>query len=215
MTPADQRLVAEDLVFLRDWGGQMKDDEIRRGTATLRRLLVEGVYGAAWRAAGLSKQPYVSSVDLDKSLSLQTTEKVVFALACGAELRGLRTGPLVITEAHPSTTHNMVAQQYLKHGAPAQHEFSLSSFLSAPRAYAFGERLSRADVVKYLANVRGGVHLSASQTRRESELVKRVQVADNQFIIFGTEGLIREVVVIAQDVGRSKDADAYVRRVVG
>lgn len=52
MTRDDLRLVAEDLEYLAEWGPDITDREIRHGSAVLRRLLVEGVYGTAWRAIG-------------------------------------------------------------------------------------------------------------------------------------------------------------------
>jgi hypothetical protein len=39
--------VAEDLLFLRNWEQTIKNDEIRRGSSTLRMLLVDGLYGNA------------------------------------------------------------------------------------------------------------------------------------------------------------------------
>ena len=58
------RLVAEDLTFLLTWGGRISTPDIRRGSATLRRLLIEGTYGNAWRAAGFLKEPTVLAPDL-------------------------------------------------------------------------------------------------------------------------------------------------------
>ena len=56
MDATDIAIVAEDLIHLRDdWGGEITDAQIRRGSAVLRRLLVEDAYGQAWRAAGLKE----------------------------------------------------------------------------------------------------------------------------------------------------------------
>ena len=206
MTPAELRVVSDDLSFLAEWGGSMRDGDIRRGSATLRRLLVEGVYGTAWRRAKFEKQPSVDYFDLDSFLKQVRQENVAFALSSGAELRGTQTGPLLVTEVDPSITPDDVAKQMLPFGEPKTTTAALSTFLDAPCAYAFGERITRADVVKYIANVKGGVHLSGSQMRREAELVRRVSAADNRFVVLGTEGLLRELVAIGQDIGRSLDA---------
>ena len=56
--------VAEDLTYLGEWGPAIGDPEIRRGSAVLRRLLVEDAYGAAWRAIGQAKQPSLVAVHL-------------------------------------------------------------------------------------------------------------------------------------------------------
>ncbi len=57
--------VAEDLEYLATWSGNITDPEIRRGTAVLRRLLVEDAYGTAWRAVGKTRQPTLIAVDID------------------------------------------------------------------------------------------------------------------------------------------------------
>lgn len=56
--------VAEDLEYLAQWGSDISNADIRRGTAVLRRLLVEDAYGTAWRAVGEVKQPSLPGVDL-------------------------------------------------------------------------------------------------------------------------------------------------------
>jgi hypothetical protein len=56
--------VAEDLEYLSGWGSEISNAEIRRGTAILRRLLVEDAYGTAWRTVGRCKQPSLMAVDL-------------------------------------------------------------------------------------------------------------------------------------------------------
>jgi hypothetical protein len=45
--------IVEDLEYLSQWGSDVSNAEIRRGTGVLRTLLVEYVYGIAWRAPNL------------------------------------------------------------------------------------------------------------------------------------------------------------------
>jgi len=66
MTPDDLRIVADDLQYLAEWGPEISDGKIRRGSAVLRRLLVEDVYGHAWREIGKDKQPSLIAVKTTK-----------------------------------------------------------------------------------------------------------------------------------------------------
>jgi hypothetical protein len=71
--PEDQfeeaKAVAEDLAYLADeWKPRLEPAELRRLSPVLRRLLVEGAYGRAWRSVGLQGEPYVSATDLDAML---------------------------------------------------------------------------------------------------------------------------------------------------
>jgi hypothetical protein len=71
--PEDQfeeaKAVAEDLAYLADeWKPRLEPAELRRLSPVLRRLLVEGAYGRAWRSVGLQGEPSVSATDLDAML---------------------------------------------------------------------------------------------------------------------------------------------------
>ena len=89
--------VAEDLEYLSQWGEDISNGEIRRGTAILRRLLVEDSYGAAWRAVGEVKQPTLPAVDLSVLLG-NDTNNVVYALAGGAHFRGVHMACMMLNK---------------------------------------------------------------------------------------------------------------------
>lgn len=83
----DIKIVADDLQYLASWGPSISDGEIRRGSAVLRRLLVEDVYGSAWRAIGNHGQPKLLAVDLSPITTPDILPEIVFALAAGAIIR--------------------------------------------------------------------------------------------------------------------------------
>ena len=86
MTPTEDELaeaavVDEDLAYLMDeWQPQLRQAEIRRLSPVLRRLLVDGQYGRAWRSLGLPGEPYVTATDLDAALG--TIDRRLIGLAC-------------------------------------------------------------------------------------------------------------------------------------
>ena len=88
MTLEELKIVADDLLYLAHWGPKISDGEIRRGSAILRRLLVEDVYGCAWRAIGKSKQPKLIAIDLDLIATPDNLSEIIFALAAGANFNG-------------------------------------------------------------------------------------------------------------------------------
>jgi hypothetical protein len=208
------RIVAEDLQFLAGWNSGISAPEIRRGSATLRRLLIEGAYSSAWRAAGFEREPSLIAVDLSNVVAPSDLGQVVFVLAAGAEFRGrciasamLNTGP-----SPPPPINDAVLRP---DGFPGERVFRLSEYLRSASAYAFGEWITRGEVVKYIANVRGGVHLSQSQKKSEAVLVERVSPIERRIIVFETEGLLVELVAIAQAIGRSEDARRLIHEVGG
>ncbi|WP_158010909.1 hypothetical protein [Tardibacter chloracetimidivorans] len=92
--------VAEDIEWLsKEWCTLYQppsNAELRRGSAALRRLLVENALGHAWRKFGFEKQPHVSGPDVMALLSHHGTEPrhVVSLIAGGATLDGIQTSML-------------------------------------------------------------------------------------------------------------------------
>ena len=81
----DIQVVVEDLEYLRaDWGGTISNPVVRRGSALLRRLLVENAYGNAWRALGFHGEPKVRAVDLNQIIGSTPLSEVDMALAAGS-----------------------------------------------------------------------------------------------------------------------------------
>ena len=65
----DARVVAEDLQYLMDeWVPRLDRAALRRDSPMLRRLLVQGQYGRAWRTLGLPGEPYISAPSFDAML---------------------------------------------------------------------------------------------------------------------------------------------------
>ena len=82
MKPNNIQVVVEDIEYLRaGWGGSLSDPEARRGSAVLRRLLVENAYGDAWRALGFHGEPRVRAVDLKQIIGSTPLSDVDMALA--------------------------------------------------------------------------------------------------------------------------------------
>jgi hypothetical protein len=111
--PKALQLVAEDLEWLQAaWAvdpDKLSDADVRRGGATIRRLLLERGQGAilkAWRAMGFEKQPLVTGPDLLALLDQlhRPVEHVVSAVAGGVPVNGIEIVALGLHRVrHPKT----------------------------------------------------------------------------------------------------------------
>lgn len=199
--------VAEDLHYLSQWGPEISDAEIRRGTAVLRRLLVEDAYGAAWRAIGKEKQPSLIAVDLDL-LTGDNAPRITFALAGGAHFRGMHIAGMLM-HAGSKPLGSAPAKPIREDGYPFERTFTLSEYLSSSSGIVEGQTFNRREVIKYIANVKGGVHLSAKQRKAEEKLIARLGKIEKKVRIHMSDGLLVEAVAIGQALGSSEDARAY------
>lgn len=204
--------VADDLKFLSGWGPEIADGDIRRGSATLRRLLVEDAYGMAWRAVGFARQPTLVAVDLWNLVPSDSINIIEFALAAGAEFRGVYLAAMVVNRGNtaPPAPNPAVLRS---DGYPGERQYELSEYMGSVSGIVGGLTFTRRDVIKYIANVKGGVHLSPKQRKREEKLVNRLGKIEKKMMVHNSDGLLVELVAIAQAVGRSDDSRTYVEKV--
>lgn len=197
--------VKEDLEYLRTgWGPEIADPDIRRGSAVLRRLLVEGVYGQAWRAVGFERQPTVIAVDLDQIIGEPHRNAVVCAMAWGAHFRGFYMASPCINEG--SQALGSASSPIRPNGYPGERVFTLSEFVEGTSGIAGRLQVSRREIIKYVANVKGGVHLGQKTKSAEKELVKKIAKFERALNVHTADGILVEVVSIAQAIGMSDDA---------
>lgn len=214
MTPEDLRIVAEDLEYLADWGPEISDREIRHGSAVLRRLLVEDVYGTAWRAIGNIKQPKLIAVSIEEVASPNNLSRIAYALAGGAHFRGMQMACMMMNKGS-SPIGGALGPPMRENGYPGEREFTLSEYLSSFSGVVEGKTFNRREVIKYIANVKGGVHLSAKERKAEAKLVARLGKIEKRIAVNLTDGLLVELVAIGQALGGSDDARSFVRHVHG
>ena len=202
--------VAEDLEYLASWGqGDVSDGEIRRGTAVLRRLLVEDAYGCAWREIGQLKQPTLLAVDLDLLLG-DNAPRVHLALAGGALCRGMSYAAVLVHKG-AEAIGKPPPSPIRENGYPFERSFTLNEYLKSPSGVVDGLPFTRREVIKYIANVKGGVHLSAKQRKEEAKLVSRLGKAEKKMMVQMSDGLLLEAFAIGQSLGASQDAKVYVQ----
>lgn len=203
--------VAEDLLYLGTWGSDISNAEIRRGTAILRRLLVENAYSNAWRSIGEEKQPSLIAVDLSLALGKQTND-VIYALAGGALFKGMHMACSFLNKGD-KPIGGSPPLPIRESGYPFEKLFTLSEYLSSASGVVEGQTFNRLEVIKYIANVKGGVHLSPERRKKEEKLIARLGKIEKKIMVHNTDGLLVEIVAIAQSLGTSDDAKKFIEKV--
>jgi hypothetical protein len=192
--------VAEDIEYLRDkWSDGVSDADLRRGSALLRRFLIDGGNGilmAVWHLLGLPKQPCVKASSLPPQI-LAAGAKVELAAAGGAKVAGAIIGGF-------RQTTEKIAAEFLPDGS----EQLLLEYVGAPSVIIHGENVTRRELVKFFAHYLGGVHMSSKVLKKEENMVRRIRKIETVRIdsrILGKDLLHFELLAIGQTIGRSDD----------
>ena len=179
--------------------------------AILRRLLVENAYGTAWRAIGEVKQPSLPAVNLSLLIG-NAAHEVFYTLAGGANFRGMQMACMLLNKGNKPIAR-ITPEAIRKDGYPFECMFTLSEYLASSSGIVEGRPFNRRELIKYLANVKGGIHLSAQQRKTEEKLIARLGKIEKKLMIYKTDGLLVEAVACAQSLGNSTDAKIFVKKV--
>lgn len=228
LTSGQLTTVAEDIEHFGQWwehSDQVFGTEIRHGSASLRRLLVEDIGGTAWRQMGFFKSPSLQGPDLLAFFHKNgiETDLVINANAGGARYAGVDSAFFTVYRVdHPSTgvsaradTGFGVAVSHTARKAEGAEPSELDAlmerhwyvheYLDAPGIIRKGQVLSRREVLKHMANEMGGVHVGKNLSESRELLVE----AENKLLMDTPQGSLRtyhlEILAMGQAVGRSQD----------
>lgn len=218
MTKDELNTVIEDLEFFRDeWVDEITAAEVRRGSAILRRLLVEGYLGKAWRAAGYEKEPNIVGVNLDLQIGAHNQGKIDIALAGGGTRGGITAGGMFMIQGASGPPPIPIGEDGNPMDATVflEYSFSLTKYLESACGVANGHVIKRREIIKYMANVKGGVHLGTSSRARtsERELVSRVSKLEKKVNMCSMDGLFFELLSIGQSLAKSPDMAELISKV--
>ncbi len=196
------KTVASDLRFLAStWGTQVDDDSLRRGSAQLRMLLVEGVLQRAWKSVGFNREPMIKAPNLDPFL--QVNAGIQLALAGGGNYEGVQ-GAFAIFKRDSKPAINPP-------NADPEYAFGLKRFGESCSIFVNGLRISRNDVVKYVANKLGGTHLDFSRTDQKSAALQSMEA---RFNYLGKNGVYFELLSIGQLIAQSASAQQFLAKAI-
>lgn len=214
MDASSLAVIAEDLEHLRDdWSPEISEPDIRRGSAVLRRLLVEQELGRAWRALGFEREPRVVAVDLEAALG-SASGSVGLAMAFGAEFRGVQFALAIVDRVPAGASPSPPPPPPTRNGGyPFERPFYLSEFLESLSGVAGKVKVKRRELIKYVANVRGGVHLGKRTKARERDLIAKCSRFEERMSVLDTDPILVETVAIAQAIGAAEDTDRLIRAI--
>lgn len=195
--------VAEDIEWLQQyWANEpdhLTDADVRRGGATLRRLLLERGQGAimhAWRLCGFEGQPKVIGPDLLALLDQQghTVERTATAVAGGVPISGvIYVASGLHRVDHPDGTSadanegfavasGVIAALVPKPGEQTPNSpydestnrvWRLRDYIEAPGGVRLGRIIARREIIQFFCKDAGGVHVDqlfgAIRARTEGE----------------------------------------------
>jgi hypothetical protein len=226
--------VADDIDWLRDeWCVLYEpppDADIRRGSAALRRLLVDGMIGKAWRHHGFERQPRVIGPDVEALAAADglCLEHIAWLVAGGACLNGIEAAMTGAVRAFNPTTGKgpdadegfamkivSITRDARDPSAIPLHplnelvrrSWDLSKYLDAPGAVGMGTLISRRRIVQFFANHAAGVHLGGvgNEKHRDTAIYEFIAQMENKVIVDTMDGLYFELLSIGQAVGGSAD----------
>lgn len=200
--------VAEDLDYLRRWveTGDVRPDEVRRGSAVLRRMFLEQEYPTAWRALGLPRHPAVYAVDFDFVIG-PDGGLIQYAFAAGVKIQEVEFVSLCMyrgREAPPSRPPPPDArenQRFL-----FEKRFPIREYMDSHCAAYLTDRVTRREVIRYFANLKSGVHSGRKAELKDRELRARLQHLDGCMNVMGFCPLMAELLAIGQVLALSDDA---------
>ena len=202
-------IVADDLRYLKqEWHESVEDSALRRGSAVLRRLLVQNELQRAWRMAGFASQPIVTASTLEPILQQIPLQKLAFAAAGGArnkgaELRGALIANYAMSEAEVKT-------QYEAEVPSAK--MKLRDFVAAPCVVVSGELVTRHLLIKYIANKLGGVHYDPARSADE-RLFRLLDSAREKIMLLEKPAVYFELLSIGQAVASSEDIEGFLKTI--
>lgn len=166
-------VVKSDLAWLvREFEHGTRDhNELRRSSAVVRRLLVDGRLQQARKIAGADGQPKMVIYPLSQMIELSDIAKVELVAAGGCRIEQRLLGPFSVG-----------AQSIPTPRPPVVESLSLPQFMKSVCLVGNGTAFDRTQVVKYVANKLGGVHFDRSRHRKGDESILRLEELDGYMI---------------------------------
>jgi hypothetical protein len=202
-------VVATDLRWLlTDWDHSVDDQSLRRSSPVLRRLLVEDDLGKAWRLVGFTKQPIIRAVSLDALLEHIPLGNVILGAAGGVITRHGEAQITLSMRPWPG----MLANPRLME-VPPLSELPLHAFMSATAMVINGKKLSRRELVKYVANKCGGAHFDEDRDETEDEAVRELEATEWWAKVSNQPIMYYELLSIGQAVAKAPDVARFLEKV--
>jgi hypothetical protein len=232
--------VLDDLDWLWNewWLGEpdsLTPGHIRRGSATLSLLLVNGLLQTAWKRYGFQRQPTVEAPDIvalaaHRGFRLDLAPGVI---AGGARQKGIDVAFIgVFCVDKPSTRVPADADEGFAAPVTAairdgvsppspldplvKRVWYISEYVESPSAVRWGTIIKRREVIEYFRNYGGGVHHDLiSGAKHDARRQRYELVAELQRLLQADirDALCFELLSIGQAVAKSSDIRVLAERI--
>jgi hypothetical protein len=167
LKPQERELVENTLEDLRhiakEAGPNADDHQLRRVSVQLRQLLVDDYLIRSWRL--LQLEPKAPTI-IAPRLRPEQYGSEDFAVAGGGMVGGLAVGALHIMPGKAISPEEVKAIVEQGRG-DIEFPFRLADFMQSCAVYVKGRKVSRKQLVQYVANKKGGAHLDGSRKNDE------------------------------------------------
>lgn len=195
-------LVGSDLAYLTDLPRNrlLTHTEVRLCAGILRRLLVDGQLFSTWKSIGASAhaRPTVEATEIDTALSQWSNNWIRYAWAGGAGISGAHHTGFVLA-AIPKEDHeryesidSFIKENPLPFAGELRRmtveDWQRSTSVAIQTTNMGLVRISRASVLKYIANRKGGVHFDP-QRELNSKVPKKNRQSAEYYLL--DHGLVR------------------------
>lgn len=210
------KIVFDDLRYLEsEWGSSIKDDELRRGSTVLRRLLVNGDLLRSWRISGISGHPYIVSPSLSGIVSFLNKQQIpirhlLFALSGSAPYGfGRVETPFAIDLA---LSDNQIKELYEKGRSTEKQK--LNKFINSPCIYVTGTPIVRRELIQFVSNKLGGAHYDEIRNRKKliEEKFRKLDEVRSQYEVLDKNAIYYELLSIGYHTVNSDDVQLLISR---
>ncbi len=200
-------IVVSHLRSLRDeWNASATDELLTRSLNSLRILLVDQQYCRAWQIAGFPKQPEIPATSGGQG------EGIVTSQAGGGEFSNI-TLVQSTTMFNRAMSDEEVKERFAQFKAQSLAPLlPLSAYVKSTCIIHSGQRISRGELIKYVANKLGGTHIDQKDRPKDAAKFAALDNLMATWRLADKRGPYYELLSIGQAVGRSRDADRLLRK---
>ncbi|AXH98453.1 hypothetical protein DV702_01255 [Sporosarcina sp. PTS2304] len=197
------RVVLEDLQYLaNDWKEGIEESKIRRDSVILRRLLVNGDYGNAWRLCGYNKSPKLR-VPIKDNIK---EDSLIFYQDGGGSSNGIEIQNFAVYNEvlNPDTKISKIDN--------VKQTLHLDQFLNSDCLVYKGIRYNRQQIIKFVCNKTGGAHISSNKNKDPKD-DSLYDLIDDELNILSKNVVYYEMLSIGQSLVNSKDIYKLIKKI--
>jgi len=208
------KYVYEELYYIsREWDQTISDDALRRGSSSLRSLLIEGQLNKAWRMVGLSGKFIIKTQAIENIIDQDNAGKILIAQTGGAKFNNMEIRDVVFQ--NKTATKEEFDEEFEKGFKQKLKNWSISEYLDSSCFIVQGEKICRRELIQYIANKLGGTHYDTkrdSSDNKESKFLLLDRIFDKIFLA-DKNAIYFELLSIGQGISGSRSTKILLRRI--